>query len=145
MPMRAATWCVTPGCAGHGPGLCGRCLAARGRHTQPDAGSKGYTSPAWRAFRLRCLAAAPHCGDRPTPAPQTTDSGCAARGQPVRGTVVDHVVRVTGPHDPRFLDPHAAQTLCRQCHQRKRGRERHEASVTQHHVTVNDHDTTTWG
>ena len=34
-------------------------------------------------------------------------------------TDVDHIVRVSGPDDPRFFDETAVQSLCHACHARK--------------------------
>jgi 5-methylcytosine-specific restriction protein A len=37
----------------------------------------------------------------------------------VLATDVDHVVPVSGPDDPRFLDFGQVQSLCHPCHSRK--------------------------
>lgn len=68
------------------------------------------------------------CGARLPGAPPTHDSECQAKGYVVPGHVVDHIVPVTGPNDPRFYDPTNHQLLCdgrgNGCHDRKRQRER---------------------
>lgn len=54
----------------------------------------------------------------------THDSVCAAKGLIVPGRVVDHIIPVTGPDDPRFYDQANHQYLCDRCHNAKRNRER---------------------
>jgi len=64
------------------------------------------------------------CGARLPEAVATTDSLCTAQGLIVAGTVVDHIVPVTGPGDPTFFGPANHQLLCTRCHNAKRQRER---------------------
>ena len=100
-----------------------------------SASSKGY-GVRWRAFRAwhqaECIRLhvprAGLCGARLPSAPMTTDSTCAQHGRIVRANVLDHIVPVMGPNDPRFFDPANLQWLCdgrhgEGCHDRKRQRE----------------------
>jgi 5-methylcytosine-specific restriction endonuclease McrA len=49
-----------------------------------------------------------------------------AEGFIVLGTVVDHIVPVTGPDDPKFYDAGNHQLLCHHCHNVKRQREQQQ-------------------
>ena len=99
----------------------------REHETQADrsrgtATERGYTSVRWRVFRDSWLERHPWCGDRLLGSnPQ--HSRCVQLKQRRRATDVDHIVRMTGPRDPRFFDPAAVQSLCHSCHARKTGTE----------------------
>jgi 5-methylcytosine-specific restriction protein A len=102
-----------------------------------SASSRGYGSR-WRAyvewfvaelFRL-AVDRAGLCGARLPGTPDTLDSRCAAAGFIVVGTVVDHIVPVTGPQDARFYEPSNHQLLCESCHNAKRQRERGRVAST---------------
>lgn len=104
------------------------------------ASSRGYGA-AWRAFTLTYrqtlisldVPRAGLCGARHPSAPLTTDSQCARDQTFTHGRVVDHIVPVSGPDDPRFYDVSNLQLLCdgahggRGCHDRKRQREGRDA------------------
>jgi 5-methylcytosine-specific restriction endonuclease McrA len=45
-------------------------------------------------------------------------------------SVVDHVIPVTGPDDPRFYVPECHQALCDRCHNVKRSRESRDVAFT---------------
>ena len=93
-----------------------------------SASSRGYGSR-WRRYTdwfrgaLTRNQVAVLCGARLPPTPPTRDSRCAAEGLIVLGTVVDHIVPITGPDDPHFYDPRNHQLLCERCHNAKRQRE----------------------
>jgi 5-methylcytosine-specific restriction protein A len=55
--------------------------------------------------------------------PVTGDSECCRRGWMTKADLVDHIVPVSGPADPRFYDLENLQGLCHPCHNRKRQRE----------------------
>lgn len=97
-----------------------------------SSSSRGYGAR-WRhyvvAYRneLSRHGIAPLCGARLPNAPSTQDSRCQRDGKVTLGYVVDHIVPVSGPHDPRFYDPSNHQLLCDGrgygCHDAKRQRE----------------------
>jgi hypothetical protein len=104
-----------------------------------SAASRGYDRR-WRAFtdhyrielHRRRVPNAGMCGSRLPGAPLTEDSECLKRGLVTIGRVVDHIIPVTGPDDPRFYDANNLQLLCdgikgRGCHDRKRQREQQAA------------------
>jgi len=93
---------------------------------RPSARERGYNTPQWRGFRAGWLARHPWCGDRQLSV-SAEHSRCAAEQLRVIATDVDHIVRLTGPDDPRFFDPMAVQSLCHTCHARKTGREQRTA------------------
>lgn len=128
VPSSLLRSCTTHGCpnlSAHGP--CDVCAAARQQRVDQrrgSAASRGYgsrwaaTSTALRRSQLRW------CGDRMPGAPVTTDSRCPASGlQRSLSQVVDHIVPVAGPRDPRFWDRANWQGLCDTCHNAKRQRE----------------------
>lgn len=108
-----------------------------------SAASRGYDAK-WRRYtvayrdklhRLQ-VPRAGLCGARLPGAPATTDSLCAREGRIQIGTVVDHIVPVTGPDDPRFYDETNHQLLCggpgsAGCHDRKRQRERGKSRASE--------------
>lgn len=83
--------------------------APQGRRLAPN--SEFYHSTRWRRLRERKLRADPLCEQ------------CAARGQIVPATVVDHIVPINEGGAP--LDMQNLQSLCDRCHNRKSGREAH--------------------
>lgn len=95
-----------------------------------SASSRGYGAR-WRQYRTWFLAEllrlnvprAGLCGSRLPGTPPTHDSQCALEQRIVEGTVVDHIVPVTGPDDQAFYLPTAHQLLCAHCHDAKRQRE----------------------
>jgi 5-methylcytosine-specific restriction endonuclease McrA len=103
------------------------------------ANRKIYNSPRWRAFRARFLEQYPFCGDRQGPA--TADSKCKAAGLKTPARIVDHVERITGEHDPRFVDPRACQSLCSRCHDSKSAKESHHAPLE----PMDREEPTSWG
>lgn len=139
-------YCAAPGCSSLVPK--GRCQAHQ-RHQQRTydqirgtAAQRGYDSH-WGRYRARFLAEHWYCGARPDNLPPTGHSRCLAQGQYLvrsptgRPSVVDHIIPVSGPDDPRFYDPTNHQHLCWECHQRKRQRE----AIASGHF----HDTTPTG
>jgi hypothetical protein len=101
-----------------------------------SARARGYDRE-WDQFRLWHLTECfrlevPRvglCGSRLPGAPATEDSECARLGLITPARVLDHITPITGPTDPRRLDPTNLQWLCdgvtgRGCHDRKRQRER---------------------
>jgi 5-methylcytosine-specific restriction protein A len=101
----------------------GHCAAHRAhRDVRPRESShkRGYNT-LWRAFRADWLREFPFCGDRPG-AP-TVWSQCHALGYTHLATDVDHIVRISGPDDPRFYDRANLQSLCHACHSAKTKRE----------------------
>jgi len=125
-------------CAGQG-GTCpnfvtgrGRCPACQAQQQRVyddrrgSAASRGY-GPRWAkvssGLRRRQLR---WCGDTMPGVPTTGDSTCPQEGVGrVPSRVVDHIVPVTGPKDPRFWQPANWAGLCATCHDKKRGREAH--------------------
>lgn len=108
----------------------GRCDAHRRAQVRErdarrlSATERGYQSTAWQRFRASWLSRFPLCGSRLT-GPSPEHSQCVRDGRLTYGRYqqVDHIVPVTGPDDPRFLQDEAVQTLCRSCHSQKTARE----------------------
>lgn len=117
------------------PGRCGRFVqrgrcqdCQRAKYQAEDlrrgsAAARGYgpkwtaTSKALRRGKLRW------CGDTIRGYP-TGDSRCPQETLlRVPSHVVDHIVPVTGPHDPNFWKRENWQGLCESCHNVKRQRE----------------------
>ena len=132
MPQALARACRVMGCAG-GEG-CTHGAVQRAQAVDRDRGSsasRGYGAR-WRAFRDWFISElfrlgvprAGLCGSRLPGAKATEDSECARLDLLVMGTVLDHIVPVTGPDDPRFFQPLELQLLCESCHNAKRQRER---------------------
>jgi 5-methylcytosine-specific restriction protein A len=118
MPAALLRACVGPGCTALTDSrLCPACHAVKG-----NARARGYTSR-WDVYRRRYLQSHPRCGDRAPGAPLTSDSICVQQGYVTPARVVDHIVPVSGPHDPSFFVPEAHQALCDPCHNAKRQRE----------------------
>lgn len=69
-----------------------------------------YKTPEWRRQRAKFLA------DNPV---------CSAQGCTKKATTVDHIERHQGC-PVKFWDQNNWQPMCFKCHQKKRGRERHE-------------------
>lgn len=136
MPVTLQPACPAYGCP-HTARTCpdhGRRAATRAYDEhRGSAHSRGYGAQ-WRRYtlsyrqRLVALGIPPVCGARLPEAPVTTDSRCAQEGKVTSGHVVDHIMPVSGPHDPRFYDPANHQLLCDGrgcgCHDAKRQRER---------------------
>ena len=87
-------------------GRCPHCQKARDK-ARPNAASRGYCSDRWRRFRAVQLSLSPLC------------VLCEAAGRITAADCVDHVRPIDGPHDPRFLDFNAVQSLCSSCHSKK--------------------------
>jgi hypothetical protein len=138
MPQALAKACGRYGCGkrqpcpDHGPQVQRQAYDDR----RGSARSRGYDAR-WEAFRdwhqAECfrleVPRAGLCGARLPGAPVTDDSECAREGLIVMARVLDHIDRISGPNDPRRLDPTNTQWLCdgvtgRGCHDRKRQRER---------------------
>lgn len=118
MPAAIQRACATHGCLTLTEDrLCPACTTRRG-----SARARGYTTT-WDKYRVQFLLRYRRCGDRPPGAPVTTDSLCRLNGYVTAARVVDHIVPVTGPHDPTFLIPACHQALCDPCHNAKRQRE----------------------
>jgi 5-methylcytosine-specific restriction protein A len=88
-----------------------------------SAASRGYGYQ-WQRYSRSFRRRHPLCGDRPASAPDTRDSRCRSEHRIVASTVVDHIVPISGPTDPRFWDGSNHQSLCDACHNAKRRRER---------------------
>lgn len=97
--------------------------ARRVERQRGHSAARGYDRR-WRRYVARFRARYPLCGDHPPEAPATTDSVCQASKIIRPMFVVDHIVPVTGPHDPTFYQPANHQALCESCHNMKRRRER---------------------
>jgi 5-methylcytosine-specific restriction endonuclease McrA len=134
MPERLAAACAVFGCPNlepcpaHHPRAPGRRLTSH---------RLGYDH-VWRRFRehffielwrLR-VPRAGLCGCRHPSAPATDDSICARRGRYSPAELVDHIVPISGPADPRRLDLSNLQGLCQRCHNKKRQRESMELRRT---------------
>lgn len=70
---------------------------------RPSASLRGYDAR-WRRARFAFLREQPFC------------RLCAQVGCVTRATVVDHIVRHSGPGDPLLWDPDNLQPLCKLCH-----------------------------
>lgn len=109
-------------------GLCGACGQARQQAQDARRGSsagRGYDAR-WRRFRRAFAARVPPiCGNRLGPDGQVLRVEVTGRhpGRLVPATDLDHIERVSGPGDPRFLDETAVQWLCHGCHSEKTMRE----------------------
>jgi 5-methylcytosine-specific restriction protein A len=128
MPERLAQTCHVFGCPNNEP--CPEHGSTAPGRRRLNAHQLGYDR-AWRRFReffftelwrLR-VPRAGLCGCRHPSAPETGDSECARRGRYTPAELVDHIVPITGPADPRRLDLANLQGLCHRCHNRKRQRE----------------------
>lgn len=118
MPIAPLRPCRTSGCGAlTNRGRCDRCRR-RVEQRRGSAASRGY-GPKWVAFRKWYLSQYPLCGDKAPCAPATSHSRCRLEGRMTPATDIDHIVRVTGPHDPRFRDVCAVQALCHACHSAK--------------------------
>ncbi len=134
MPERLAAACAIFGCPHLEPCPI-HSKRAPGRRL--NSHRLGYDA-AWRRFRedfftelwqLR-VPRAGLCGCRHPSAPETRDSECARRGRYHPAELVDHIIPITGPADPRRLDLANLQGLCHPCHNRKRQRESMEGRRT---------------
>lgn len=96
--------------------------ALRYERQRGSSPARGYDRR-WSKYRAWFKGRYPLCGDRPAVAPVTTDSECKAAGIIRPMYVVDHIVPVTGKHDPSFYRPSNHQSLCEVCHNKKRRRE----------------------
>ena len=85
--------------------------------------SRGYTSR-WARFSRNYRTIYPLCGMRAPQAPRTDDSKCLSEGRATAAQVVDHIVPVSGPNDPSFYDLSKLQSLCHECHNIKRQKEK---------------------
>jgi len=120
--------CRVFGCPNAEPPECpdhGRKATQRQRDKwRGTSASRGYSSSGrwgqWRQWwigemhRLE-VPRAGLCGARLTGAPETTHSRCASEQAIVIGSVLNHIVPVTGPNDPTFYDPLAVEWLCASC------------------------------
>ena len=111
MPQRPRKPCAHPGCPELVDPSERYCPAHKPLHPEPvrSASSRGYDAQ-WRRVSKQYLAAHPLC------------VRCLSRGVYTKATVVDHI----RPHrgDPSlFWDQSNWQPLCKQCHDRKTGRE----------------------
>lgn len=137
MPDAITRICSVMGCAQHLP-CPDHTRTPRQRQAERDSVRKsrherGYGTR-WDKFRQwhmdecfrRMVPRAGLCGSRLPGAPLTTDSLCAQRGDvgpSALAKVLDHIVPVTGPHDPTFFGRYAHQWLCQRDHDLKRKRE----------------------
>jgi 5-methylcytosine-specific restriction endonuclease McrA len=132
MPQALARACRVLGCPGGDACTHGRIQAAQAvDRERGSSAARGYSSR-WRAFRdwymselfRTAVPRAGLCGARLPGAAVTDDSVCARTDLLVLGTVLDHIVPVTGPDDARFFAKLELQLLCESCHNAKRQRER---------------------
>jgi 5-methylcytosine-specific restriction endonuclease McrA len=133
MPATLARACSHYGCSHSAPcpdhGQQAKALAYDDR--RGSASSRGYDRH-WRQYTqqfrntlvLKGVSRAGLCGARLPGTPETADSQCQASGYVTIGTVVDHIVPISGRYDPRFYDPTNHQLLCDRCHNVKRQKER---------------------
>ena len=96
-----------------------------------SAATRGYGAR-WRDYSRAFRMNYPLCGMRGEGAPMTADSVCLRERRVSPATLVDHIVQVSGPGDPRFFDPSNHQSLCDLCHNLKRQR---ESSAGDSHIT----------
>lgn len=123
MAQRAPRPCAWSGCPA---------LVAGGRYCQTHASqveqrrgtahARGYTRRWTDHYRPWFLGRNPLCGDRLPGAPATTDSVCASTDRPRAATLVDHIVPHRGDQQ-LFWNPMNHQSLCDECHNKKRARE----------------------
>lgn len=110
-------------------GLCADCQAQKHQRYSERKGwsAHGY-GPRWERWRATVIRVhrLRFCGDRPPSAPHTTNSRCLQARQVSAGVVMNHIVRVSGPTDPRLFDESNVEFLCRDCDQRNRGRQSHQ-------------------
>mgnify|MGYP001601057410 CR=1 FL=1 len=125
-----------------------RQAAADDRARRGSSSERGYDGR-WQEYRTVFLGKYPLCGDRPLDHPQLGDalrrqaqaagylnlirpavefSPCKAAGRVVPAVIVDHILPVSGPSDPKFLPEWNHQALCIPCHNLKTARERCQAS-----------------
>lgn len=137
-PSRLSRACSQYGCPNPEPcPLHGRAATKRRYEAFRGSGAdRGYDAR-WRKFKAwyldeqirQNIPRAGLCGSRLNGLTLHPDSECAKLGLVVIGSVLDHLVPVTGPDDPSFYDPHALGLLCdkahggRGCHDRKRQKE----------------------
>lgn len=124
MPSALARACTTPGCPNVSYG--GKCTSCRKQADQRrgSAHARGYGRRWTETSRLLRRTTLRYCGDRMPGAPPTTDSRCPQdRYRRTLSQVIDHIIPVTGPNDPRFWDSTNWQGLCDTCHNTKRQRE----------------------
>ena len=77
------------------------------RQHNADAYRKALRVEPWVSFREVYLINHPNC------------VLCKEKGELVRANTVDHVMPISGPDDPRFLDENEVQALCGSCHSAK--------------------------
>jgi 5-methylcytosine-specific restriction protein A len=129
--------CTTPGCPTVVErGRCQACQRVKQRLWDDQRGSataRGYGKD-WQYWRRMALIehTLVWCGDRPTMAPQTEDSGCRTAGRQRLGKELDHIAPISGRDDPRRFDPSNVQLLCPPCHAGKRSRESREPPPLRH-------------
>lgn len=88
-------------------------MQSRERDKQSRVRSRLYNTARWKRVRRRHLQDNPLCVE------------CMNNGRgPIAASVVDHRRRVNDGAD--FWDASNYQSMCKPCHDRKRGRESHE-------------------
>lgn len=130
--MRPKRVCSHPGCPvrvsadAKTRGRCPEHARAHERSYQElrgTAAERGYDAR-WRRYSLHLRRTELIlCGDRLDGLPPTGDSLCRAAQRVQPAELVDHIVPVTGPNDPRWYERANLQGACWRCHQVKRQRE----------------------
>lgn len=111
VPSKPKIPCSHPGCPELVPPGTKYCDTHRRLHPQPSRGAteRGYTY-AWSKASKAFLRSHPLCEE------------CLKGGKYVKATVIDHIVPHRGDRT-LFWDRSNWQALCKQCHDRKTGRE----------------------
>lgn len=111
MPYKLGTPCSYPKC----PEVTTErfCDYHRKMHQRNVSKSRGkelrraYNSVRWIRFRNWYLQKNPLCVK------------CELEGLTTPATDVDHIVPISTPEDPKFVDPDSVQSLCHSCHSKK--------------------------
>jgi len=117
MPTLPLPKCSIPICnnrvARKGKYFCLDHLAEKtGQHAPGRVRDRFYDSSTWRNLRARFLLQNPLCAN------------CLKKGFTMPATVLDHIIRRRAGGSDYGLEN--LQGLCADCHNRKRGKERHE-------------------
>ena len=118
MPYRPKTACKHPGCSRLTDGKY--CDEHKAMHPEAvrSASKRGYTSK-WQRASKAYLKEHLLCAK------------CMKNGRYTQATVVDHIIPHRGNSD-LFWDKDNWQPLCKQCHDRKTGREDSKPTYTYH-------------
>lgn len=125
MPHSPNKRCNEIGCNKLVPYNHRHCAAHRKKKWQryePNRTREGfYNTAEWKQVRDKFRKANPMCAE------------CARHNESRAGYVIDHIVPIN--KGGARLDPSNLQNLCAQCHQRKRGKERHGLTLNKQEET----------